>query len=128
MNFLYRAILVTVIAALMVLMTKAQPLQARGITQSASEDFLARGTTKVLSGDYGGAIQDLEQAIQRRPNDAKAHMNHGLVRAIVGDKQGAIADFNQALHINPDSAVTYYNRGFVRSQLEDYEGAMGDFG
>jgi len=127
MKFLYRAILVAVIAALMILVmtTQVQPLQAASLTQS--ESFLARGTTKVLSGDYWGAIQDLDQAIQSHPNDAKAHMNHGLTRAILGDKKGAIIDFNRALQISPRFAEAYYNRGFVRSELQDYEAAIADF-
>jgi len=124
MNFLYQVILVS-LTALILLAVQVQPLQAAGLTQS--EDFLARGTTKVLTGDYGGAISDLGQAIQNHPNDAKARMNHGLARAILEDKKGAIGDFNRALQISPKFAEAYYNRGFVRSELQDYEAAITDF-
>lgn len=132
---LYRVIfLLGLIAALisLPLSVQAQPLQTQLMASSnntsmSDQDFFAHGTTKLLSGDYWGAIADLNQAIRNNPNNAKAHMNHGLVRGILGDKQGAIADFSRALHLSPKLAEAYYNRGFLRSELQDYTGAVADF-
>lgn len=136
MSHLYRIIIIFSIAAILL----GLPLTARAAlsqtlphttnshtSQLSGEDFFKWGVYKVLIGDYRGAIENLTQAIQRNPNNAKAYSNQGLARAALGDQRRAIEDFNQALRLDPELATAYYNRGFVRSKLQDYQGAIEDF-
>lgn len=136
MNCFYHIIIIFSSAVILLgcpLTAKAEPSQrilpgaSIYIAQVSEADFFKLGAYKVMTGDYQGAIADLERAIQLNSNNAQAYSNQGLARAAIGDLQGAIAAFNQALHLNPSLAIAYYNRGFVRSQLEDYQEAIADF-
>jgi tetratricopeptide (TPR) repeat protein len=96
-------------------------------TGPKADDFLIQGGDNYQKGDYQGAIQALNQALQINPNYAEAYFSRGNARNELGDKQGAIADFDQALRINPNLAEAYYNRGLARYGLEDKKGAIADF-
>ena len=67
-------------------------------------------------GQYGRAIEDLNQAIQLDPNDADLFNNRGLAYNDKGENDRAIEDFNQAIRLNPDLAEAFYNRGNTYEQ------------
>ena len=135
-NYLYRIILIFSIVVAMLFLpqtAQAQPLSTYSGTnishtnQLSADDLFKRGVYEALIGNYKVAIEDFNQVIQIRPNDAIAYANKGLARAAIGEQQEAIADFNSAVHINPDLEVAYYNRGYIRFELQDYQGALADF-
>lgn len=136
MNLLYRTIFIFSVAVAILFLpqtAQAQPssmLTETNINQTnqlTAEDLFKRGVYEALIGNYKVAIEDFNQVIHIRPNDATAYANKGLARAVIGEQKGAIADFNQALHLNPDLEVAYYNRGYIRFELQDYQGALADF-
>ena len=135
-NCLYRIILIfSIVVAILFLpqTVQAQPLSTLADTnishtnQLSADDLFKRGVYEALIGNYQVAIENFNQVIHIRPNDATAYANKGLARAAIGEKKGAIADFNSALHINPDLEFAYYNRGYIRFELQDYHGALTDF-
>ena len=106
----------------------SQPVLA--LTESApNEDsakyFVNQGVDKAKTGDYRGAIEDLNQAIKLNPNFA-AYYNRGLVRSYLGNKLAALEDLNQAIKLNPDFPPAYNNRGVLRSYLGNKLAALED--
>ncbi|WP_293132996.1 tetratricopeptide repeat protein [Microcoleus sp. bin38.metabat.b11b12b14.051] len=92
-----------------------------------AEDFYNQGVDKYNKGDFKGAVEAYDRAIELNPNYTIAYSNGGSIRYQLGDKQGALADFDRALKIDPNNASAYYNRGTTRSTLKDKQGAMQDF-
>ena len=107
------------------------------IAQTA-EDYFDKGVAKYEQGDYRGAIQDYNKAIELDPND---HMTYGvrvLAKSKLGDYRGAIEDYNKAIELLGKTNLTdpldklllgeyYYNRGVTKSDLGDYRVALQDF-
>ena len=56
---------------------------------------------RTVSGDYGRAIADLDEAIRLGAKDATAYNNRGKAYKAKNDLDYAIADFDQALKVNP---------------------------
>lgn len=80
-------------------------------------------------GDYQGAIEDCNKAIQLDPNtinSAASYSSRCYVRAGMGDKT-ALSDCNQALKIDPNYLYSYEDQGLARSALGDKNGAIEDF-
>jgi tetratricopeptide (TPR) repeat protein len=66
----------------------------------SARDLRARGEEKRLSGNYTGALQDLNQSLRQEPNNAYAIGTRGQVYQAMGKNSEALADFNRALAIN----------------------------
>jgi len=96
-------------------------------SELTAEEWYNLGKNKGQSGDYKGAIADLNQAIKIKPDYANAYNGRGVAKYNLGDKQGAIADYNQAIKIKPDYADAYHNRGLAKYNLGDKQGAIADY-
>ncbi|MCX7704306.1 MAG: protein kinase, partial [Planctomycetota bacterium] len=84
------------------------------------------GRVKHLEGDYDGAIEDYNKALELDPENADAYGNRGFARSATGDYDGAIKDFNKAIELSPTDALAYAGRGFAKAARGDYEGAIRD--
>ncbi len=91
------------------------------------KSYCNRGYAKHNLGDYRGAIQDYNKAIQLNPDYANAYYNRGIAKARLGDYRGAIQDYNKAIQLNPDDAEAYNNRGGAKFLLGDKNGACLDW-
>jgi lipoprotein NlpI len=78
-------------------------------------------------GDLDGAIADLTEAIELKPDFADAYYDRGIAKICKGDLDGAIADFTKALDLNPENVLAYHNRGCLRYDLLDFTNALADF-
>jgi tetratricopeptide (TPR) repeat protein len=58
-----------------------------------------RGNARGDKGDLDGAIQDYNEAIRLKPDDAEAFYNRGLARERKNDEEGAIADYQRYLDL-----------------------------
>jgi tetratricopeptide (TPR) repeat protein len=85
-----------------------------------------RGLDKALQGDFKGAIQDFDQALQINPQFAEAYYKRGVARFDLGDHPGAIADYTQALQLNPESIENYCGRSLARLAMGNPQGAIED--
>jgi Flp pilus assembly protein TadD len=72
------------------------PSRVRYIAKISAEDLVNRAVAKAQSGDNQGAIADLTEALQMKPDYAQAYHYRGIVRSAMGDKSGAIVDFQSA--------------------------------
>ncbi len=83
----------------------------------SAEDLFKCGVEKSLKGDYKGAIEDFDQALQLNPNSADAYGNRCVARYRLGDRQGAIEDCQKA-------AALYLEQG----KTNDYQYALKTLG
>jgi len=85
--------------------------------QKTAEEHFYSGVEKANSGDYQGAIEDYNKAIEINPNKAEAYVNRAFAKGELGDFRGAIEDCNKAIELNPKYAEAFYNRGFAKGEL-----------
>src|SRR5690348_12136638 len=66
-------------------------------------------------GLYASAIDDLNEELKRKPNDAEALENRGLAMIQFGDPRRAIDDFDKVLDLQPSSASALRERCWARA-------------
>ena len=98
--------------------------------------FLSWGILKYQTGDYLGAINDLNKAIKSNPDTSVSVLYSylGNAKSKLEDYDGAIEDFSRAIEIKPTDVMdysnwikNYYNRGVVKFYLNDLQGACFDW-
>jgi len=82
-------------------------------TPQQAQDFYALALQQYQTGNYRGAIDNLNRAAQLNSTDYKIYNLRGIGRVEVGDINNAIADFSQAISLNPQAAAAYRNRGLT---------------
>lgn len=80
---------------------------------SYMEALTNRGLTKKMLGDYGGALADLNQAIEEFPQNAELRKNRGNLNLLFGLHRKAIDDYTFAIDIDENYAEAYYNRALA---------------
>lgn len=108
------------------LAVQAQPIQTpspqrRTLSLSQQADALFD------SGDFKGAIDTYNQALERNQYDASAFVGRGMARFQLGDRDGALEDLTQALQINPSNADAYQKRGGIYMVMGKKKQAQQDF-
>ncbi|MBD2533284.1 tetratricopeptide repeat protein [Nostoc flagelliforme FACHB-838] len=86
-----------------------------------------KGVNKYDAGNYEGAIEDFNQAIELDPQNALAYNRRGDAYYRLGDYEQAQADSSQAILLNPQDANAYFDRGFAFSELNKYKEAIADY-
>lgn len=92
-----------------------------------AKNLVHRGNEKSARGDLDGAIADYKQAIQIKPNYARAYFNLGVVYCLLGEPEAEIAYFSEAIKYNPKDADSFTERGLSQIKVNDIKGAMTDF-
>ncbi|MDZ8049851.1 MAG: tetratricopeptide repeat protein [Aulosira sp. ZfuVER01] len=83
-------------------------------------DYYKQGHAAYKVRDYARAIENFNQALEKDPQHAKAHVNRGNARYNMKDYEGALTDYTEALQINPREIKAFVNRGNVRYMLAEY--------
>lgn len=68
--------------------------------------FANRASFRAGTGDWAGALEDLDVAIERQP-DAATYLSRAATKWQGGDLEGALADLRQAEDLDPSSADHY---------------------
>jgi tetratricopeptide (TPR) repeat protein len=79
--------------------------------------FLKKGNAKFDKGDYQGAIDCYNQAIDLNPYYADAYNNRGNAHFKLKNYQQALSDYDQAISLNSEHALAYNNRGLAYRNL-----------
>ncbi|WP_375505176.1 tetratricopeptide repeat protein [uncultured Nostoc sp.] len=94
---------------------------------NAQQTLYQEGVNKYEAGNYEGAVEDLNQAIELDPKNALAYNRRGDAYYRLGDYEQAQADSSQAILLNPQDANAYFDRGFAFSELGKYKEAIADY-
>ncbi len=82
--------------------------------------LLTQGIAKARSGDYKGAIEDFDHAIQMNPQYAEAYYHRGIVRnriSWIPTQRKPIEDFEAAVKLNPKSAEANFELGRAKEEI-----------
>ncbi|KAI9134432.1 tetratricopeptide repeat protein [Acaryochloris sp. CCMEE 5410] len=107
--------------------SKTHPTAIIFSKENQSQKYLLDGIQKALSGDYPGAIEAYDLALQFAPANAEAYYNRGVAYFSIGHSDNALQDFERAISITPSMAEAYGNRGTIRLQMGEYKSALSDF-
>jgi protein O-mannosyl-transferase len=86
-----------------------------------------RGTIKHDNGDIEGALNDINKALQLKPDYDLAYYNRGNIYREKNDLKSAAADYTHAIEINPNYISAYTNRGNARLGMGEYQAAIFDY-
>ncbi len=89
--------------------------------------FYFRGLTMTRDGLDGMAMNDFNEAIERKVDFALAYHERAGIKRTFGDLQGAHFDYQTAIDYQPQFPLAYNNMGSVKILLGDYEGAIHDY-
>ena len=64
--------------------------------------YFGRGYASIFTGDFTGAVRDMDAALAVEPNMVRAVVWRGYARERLGQRDGALADYEAALRVNPD--------------------------
>ncbi len=85
------------------------------------------GTSKFNAGDYEGAIEAFDKAIELGVRDETALNNRGSAKYLLGRMDEALEDFNMAIKLNPKFSDPYRNRGVIKFKQQNFEAAISDY-
>ena len=92
----------------------------------ASVAYNNRGNLRMDQGDFKGAMDDFNKAIELK--NFTAYNNRGILKNRLDDYQNALDDFNLAERSpGGDKAKVVFNRGIAKLNLGDFRGAEEDF-
>ena len=73
-----------------------------GSNQTSLRHYNNRGLARQAKGDLDGALDDYNEAIRLKPDEADVYYNRGITRKAKGDMDGALDDYNEAIRLKPD--------------------------
>ena len=78
-------------------------------------------------GNHAQAVQHIDFALKRNPNNVFALNNRGNALKELKRFEEALASYDRALALQPDYADGYYNRGNALKELKRYEEALASY-
>ncbi len=89
--------------------------------------YNSRGAAFSKLGEQGRALEDINKALQLKPNYALAYYNRGKIHAGLNDNGRALEDFTASLKINPKHEKSFLERGIIKSKENQLPQALDDF-
>ena len=88
---------------------------------------LQRTIDRIERGDYGGAIVDLDNAIQAEPRNPEFYFWRGTAKRHQKRFQEAINDLSKAVELAPNFTAALHDRAHTKLAAKDLHGALTDF-
>jgi tetratricopeptide (TPR) repeat protein len=99
---------------------------ANGSSQSTTAD-LEKAKSAIEKGEYAAAFDELNNIIEREPENGEAYAQRSRVYIIKSLTDRALADAAKALSINPNNVTALNVRGLGKRNYNDIPGAINDF-
>jgi len=96
------------------------------VNRLTSIDWYEKGWFYIFTERYDKAIDALDKALERDPNDAAAYFSRGLAKFTIGQLQNAIDDFTKAIELEPSMPPFYTRRGADYVILGQCDKALND--
>lgn len=97
------------------------------LTPGDSALLVDRAQARAERKNYRGAIQDLDQAIEREARRPDAYLFRAEARRYLGQLELALADVEKVLALQPSHAEALLERGILRRLSDDDDGARKDW-
>ncbi len=103
------------------------------IAQSADTEFIDlmdEAIALYFEGDYAGAIEIINDAVEIAPNDSSAGFAYdwrGWIRYMQGDFAKALADLNRAVESDSSDAIFFIDRAMMNVMVGDHDAAIEDY-
>src|SRR5438105_15031201 len=91
------------------------------------QEWTDKGNAAAQQGDYEGAVEAFEKAVEINPNDARARYNLALAQQYLGDSELAIAGYRRAIDLDPQLLDAYINLGNLYGELGMHEDSLETF-
>jgi tetratricopeptide (TPR) repeat protein len=95
--------------------------------QTSADTEIEKGNQRYFAGDFVGAIESYEKAIEIKPDHHIAWGNRGLGLSNLGRNEEAIASYDRASQINPNYYDVWFNRGNILYNLGRKEEALASY-
>ncbi len=92
-----------------------------------ADSWIGRASVKRMIGDYRGAQDDLDRALELNANNVSALISRAAVLRRLADLRGAAKDIDRAVELAPKSYQAFAERSSLRFALNDMQGAMADY-
>ena len=92
-----------------------------------AECLAIRGRAKAIVGDYEGALEDTNSAVEKDPSNLYNFLNRADVRHMRGETDEALSDIDKALEIDPKKIVSYQLQGNIYDELGEKDKAEESF-
>jgi tetratricopeptide (TPR) repeat protein/mono/diheme cytochrome c family protein len=112
------------------LRTVLQEAMARHNVEKNSADFEAHYNLAAMlqaRGHLSEALEQYEEALRIRPEDATANNAFGAANMAAGRVEDAVRHFEAALRTRPDYFDAHYNLGMALAMRDKFEGAAEQF-
>lgn len=97
-------------------------------SRDSSSHHFKNGSAKYQLKDYSGAINDLNKAIEIKPEFIDAYYTRAICESKVKKYDKALSDFNKVIELDPNHKDALFNRAFyVKEKTGDFEGAITDY-
>jgi tetratricopeptide (TPR) repeat protein/V8-like Glu-specific endopeptidase len=96
-------------------------------TTDLASDGLVSAAVKMQTGDYRGAVAELDRLIASNPKKAAAYYLRANAYQALGDRSQILSNLNRAIELDTKNANAYYLRGNILYANQDYKGASADF-
>jgi tetratricopeptide (TPR) repeat protein len=94
---------------------------------SNNSDALVSVVAKIQSGNYQGALSELNQHIATNPRQASAYYLRASLSQMMGNSSQILPDLNRSIELDPKNPQAYYLRGNILYFNQDLTGALADF-
>jgi tetratricopeptide (TPR) repeat protein len=107
--------------------TRALSNQALSVRDRAAT-YVNRSVIRLRVRDFNGAINDVDQSIQRWPQLSEPYVNRGAALINLERPREALTDLDKAITMGLEKVhLAYYNRGLAKEKLNDARGAYADY-
>ena len=88
---------------------------------------LRRGDAAMLAGDFPGAVEAYDEAVEHSPDDATIHHSLAAAQFRSGNLTAAVDSYEKSVELDPTNAAVRFSLGVARLRLGRADAAIEEF-
>jgi tetratricopeptide (TPR) repeat protein len=105
-------------------LTEADEAALAANQPTTGDEWLDRAFALSRSGDYPGALEAADRAVELSPENSGAWANRGVYRYWTGDLEGAAADLEKASDLDPSDRIAMNGHALLANSEGRYQDAV----